>query len=139
MFARLKAGEIETYQLEKRYVHKNRSTIWIELNVSLVRDAAGKPAYRIGVVQDITARKHAEEEAEAAQRRLSFLAEASAILTSSLEYEKTLDNLARLVVRGLGDLCSIDMVEDGVVRSKFAGVAPAELCRGSGEGFRNYR
>jgi PAS domain S-box-containing protein len=127
MFARLKAGEIETYQLEKRYVHKNRSTIWIELNVSLVRDAAGKPAYRIGVVQDITARKHAEEEAEAAQRRLSFLAEASAILTSSLEYEKTLDNLARLVVRGLGDLCSIDMVEDGVVRRvALAHVDPAK-------------
>ncbi len=116
LFARLKAGEIETYQLEKRYVHKNRSTIWIELNVSLVRDAAGKPAYRIGVVQDITARKRAEQEAEAAQRHLSFVAEASAILTSSLEYEKTLDNLARLVVTGLGDLCSIDMVEDGLVR-----------------------
>jgi PAS domain S-box-containing protein len=116
LFARLKAGEIETYQLEKRYVHKNRSTIWIELNVSLVRDAAGKPAYRIGVVQDITARKRAEQEAEAAQRRLSFLAEASAILTSSLEYEKTLDNLARLVVTGLGDLCSIDMVDDGLVK-----------------------
>ena len=44
LFSRLKAGRIETYQLEKRYVHKNGSVIWIELNVSLVRDAAGKPA-----------------------------------------------------------------------------------------------
>ena len=127
LFARLKAGEIETYQLEKRYVHKNGSTIWIELNVSLVRDAMGKPAYRIGVVQDITTRKRAEQEAEAAQRRLSFLAEASAILTSSLEYEKTLDNLARLVIKGLGDLCSIDMVEDGLVRRvALAHVNPAK-------------
>jgi PAS domain S-box-containing protein len=127
LFARLKEGEIETYQLEKRYVHKNRSVIWIELNVSLVRDADGKPAYRIGVVQDITGRKRAEEEAEAAQRRLSFLAEASALLTSSLEYEKTLDNLARLVVTGLGDLCSIDMVEDGLVRRvALAHVDPAK-------------
>ena len=128
LFARLKAGEIETYQLEKRYVHKNGSIIWIELNVSLVRDAAGKPAYRIGVVQDITARKRAEEEAAAAQTRLAFLAEASAILTSSLEYEKTLDNLARLVVKGLGDLCSIDMVEEGglVRRVALAHVNPAK-------------
>jgi PAS domain S-box-containing protein len=116
LFESLKAGEIETYRLEKRYVHKNGSPIWIELNVSMVRDESGKPAYRIGVVQDITARKRAEEDAEAAQRRLSFLAEASAIVTSSLEYEKTLDNLARLVVGRLGDLCSIDMVDDGLVR-----------------------
>ena len=116
LFARLQAGEIDRYKLEKRYIHANGSSIWIELNVTLVRDQSGRPNYRIGVVQDITARKRAEAGAEAAQRRLAFLAEASAILSSSLEYEKTLDNVARLVVGGLADLCSIDMVEEGVVR-----------------------
>jgi PAS domain S-box-containing protein len=116
LFARLKAGEIDRYKLEKRYIHANGSPIWIELSVTLVRDEAGRPNYRIGVVQDITARKRAEEGAEAAQRRLAFLAEASAILSSSLDYQTTLENVARLAVSGLGDLCSIDMVEDGLVR-----------------------
>jgi PAS domain S-box-containing protein len=116
LFARLQAGKIDRYKLEKRYVHANGSPIWIELSVTLVRDDSGRPNYRIGVVQDITARQRAEEEAEAAQERLAFLAEASAILSSSLDYETTLDNVARLVVGGLADLCSIDMVEDGLVR-----------------------
>jgi len=116
LFARLQAGEIDRYKLEKRYIHADGSTIWIELNVTLVRDESGRPNYRIGVVQDITARKRAEEGAEGAQKRLAFLAEASAILSSSLDYETTLENVARLVVGGLADLCSIDMVEDGVVR-----------------------
>ena len=58
---------------------------------------------------DITERKLAEE-------RQEFLAEASAILSSSLDYETTLDNVARLVAGRLGDLCSIDLVEGGEVR-----------------------
>jgi PAS domain S-box-containing protein len=44
------------------------------------------------------------------QGRLAFLAEASALLSSSLDYEKTLSRLAELVVPRLGDWCAIDMV-----------------------------
>lgn len=51
------AGEIATYSLEKRYIHKNNTHIWINLTVSLVRKASGEPEYFIAVVQDITARK----------------------------------------------------------------------------------
>lgn len=53
-------GQIATYSMEKRYVRKDDSLVWIELTVSLVRDAAGEPRYFISVVQDIDARKKAE-------------------------------------------------------------------------------
>ena len=56
------AGEIRTYQMEKRYFHKLGHVVWIVLNVSLVRDSQGKPLYFVGQIQDITARKRAEEE-----------------------------------------------------------------------------
>ncbi|HMF88143.1 MAG TPA: GAF domain-containing protein, partial [Gemmatimonadaceae bacterium] len=81
-------------------------------------------------VTDITERKLEEE-------RQLFLAEASAILSSSLDYETTLDNVARLVAGRLGDLCSIDLVEGEDVRrvalahvdqtkqALFAGMEPA--------------
>ena len=58
--AALLAGEIETYAMEKRYIRKDRSIIWINLTVSLVRDAAGVPQYFISVVEDIEKRKRAE-------------------------------------------------------------------------------
>ncbi len=46
--------------------------------------------------------------------RLSFLAEASELLGSSLDYERTLEQLAQICVPNLADWCSIDMVgEDG--------------------------
>jgi len=61
------AGAIQTYALEKRYVKKDGRLVWIDLTVSLVRDAAG-PKYFVSILQDVTARKEAEAEALMAQR-----------------------------------------------------------------------
>ncbi|CAN5463208.1 hypothetical protein BH23VER1_BH23VER1_20280 [soil metagenome] len=54
----------------------------------------------------------ARAEAEAAQQRLAFLAEASNVLAESLDYQQTFDNLARLVVPQLADFCIIDRLDD---------------------------
>jgi PAS domain S-box-containing protein len=53
----LLAGHIQTYQMEKRYFHKNGHTIWTLLSVSLVRHPDGTPKYFIRQVQDISQRK----------------------------------------------------------------------------------
>ncbi len=58
---RVLAGEIATYQLEKRYIRKNGTHVWALLSVSLVRHADGYPLYFIAQVQDLTDRKRAEE------------------------------------------------------------------------------
>src|ERR1051325_2757816 len=57
--------------------------------------------------------KAARGEAEAARSRLAFLSEASRVLGNSLDYETTLRNLAHLVVPEFGDLCVIDLAEEG--------------------------
>ena len=53
------------------------------------------------------------EAERAARQRLAFIAEASELLSSSLEYEETLARLARLAVPQLADWCAIDMVGPG--------------------------
>ncbi len=58
------------------------------------------------------AERQARATAEAAQRRLAFLAGASAVLSSSLDYAITLENAARLAVPALADWCFVDLVED---------------------------
>ena len=60
-FDRLLSGEENQYALEKRYIHKDGSVVWVFLTVALVRDENQAPLYCIAGVQDITARKNAED------------------------------------------------------------------------------
>jgi PAS domain S-box-containing protein len=60
----------------------------------------------------LTREQSARAEAEAAERRLAFLAEASAQLSTSLDYEVTLSNIVRLAVPQLADYCAIDMLDE---------------------------
>ena len=68
-------------------------------------------------------------EAEAAKERAQFLAKASAVLGSSLEYEQTLANVANLAVPGMGEWCGIDLLdEDGSLKQVgVAHVDPAKV------------
>src|SRR5579883_356082 len=61
LLAKLQAGEINTYALEKRYIRRDGSLIWANLTVSLVSNADGSPDYFISVVEDISQRKQLEE------------------------------------------------------------------------------
>jgi PAS domain S-box-containing protein len=56
----LLAGEISTFSIEKRYLHKGGYLIWANVTVSLLRDGTGQAQYYIGVIQDIGDRKQAE-------------------------------------------------------------------------------
>ena len=61
------AGGIRTYQMEKRYIHRQGQLVFAMLSVSLVRDGAGHPLYFIKQIEDITERKLIEEELKQAR------------------------------------------------------------------------
>ncbi|KJD33442.1 histidine kinase [Tamlana nanhaiensis] len=52
----LLSGDIENYQMDKRYFHKNGQIVWASLSVSLVRDVDKSPQYFISQIDDITDR-----------------------------------------------------------------------------------
>ena len=56
----LLAGEIQTYIMEKRYVHKSGRLVWANLTVSLRRDISGVPLHFISAIEDIHDRKQTE-------------------------------------------------------------------------------
>ncbi|MEI7554894.1 PAS domain S-box protein [Candidatus Chlorohelix sp.] len=70
------AGEIPHFTYQKRYVRKDGSLLWANLSVSTTRNPDGKPKLIIGIVEDITALKQAQEELNRQQeRRYNLLAE----------------------------------------------------------------
>ncbi len=54
---RMLVGEIDKYSMEKRYLKKDGSRVWISLTVSMVLGPSGKPDYFVSVAEDITRRK----------------------------------------------------------------------------------
>ncbi|HJP66650.1 MAG TPA: GAF domain-containing protein [Actinomycetota bacterium] len=58
------------------------------------------------------AEQEARSEAEAARRRLSFMLEATTVLSSTLDFPETLEGLGRVAVSRLGDICLIDVLRD---------------------------
>jgi two-component system sensor histidine kinase UhpB len=68
------ADEISTYSMEKRYIKKDGSFVWINLTVSLLRDDSGEPKFFISVIEDITERKLTEEKLQIYQEQLRSLA-----------------------------------------------------------------
>ncbi|MCA1567610.1 MAG: PAS domain S-box protein [Acidobacteria bacterium] len=70
-------AESAPYEIEKRYVVKNGSIIWVNLGVSAIRDREGRPQSSIAVVLDITERKRAAEALRESEERLRTMFAAS--------------------------------------------------------------
>ncbi len=84
------AGAMPTYSMEKRYICKDRSHVWINLTVSLVRDdTTGGPKYFIAIIEDISSRKDAEEKLLKTNEQLLHAEKLSAIggLSASIAHE----------------------------------------------------
>ncbi|APH71125.1 hypothetical protein BSQ44_06895 [Aquibium oceanicum] len=70
-WSRLKSGAADDYELEKRYIRKDGSTVWGHTTVSCVRDPDGRIAYLIKIIQDITARKRSDEARQLLMREVN--------------------------------------------------------------------
>ncbi len=136
--ARLVAGEAPAFLLEKRYLRKDGSIVWVLNSVSLVRDRAGRPAHLVTLVQDVTERHLAEQRLREETEVAETLHRIGAILAAELNLYKLVqaitDAATRLVNAQVGAFVSPDLGE-GVSWSQFtlaealAGVVP-EASRG---------
>ncbi len=59
---RLRAGEIDSFVMEKRDLRKDGGVVWVEANRAVVRDADGHPLLFVGAIRDLTAQRDAEAE-----------------------------------------------------------------------------
>jgi PAS domain S-box-containing protein len=73
VFKELVAGKNNTFQIKNRFIRKNGGIFWGRLTVSLVRDPEGKPQFAIGMIEDITERKEAEEKMQRSEEKYRTL------------------------------------------------------------------
>jgi PAS domain S-box-containing protein len=129
ILARIWAGGAgEPFETER--TRKDGSRVEVSASLSPVRDASGAIVGASKIARDITERRRAERlreeilarerqaraDAVAAGDRLAFLAEVSAVLTSSLDYRETLDRAVHVALPRLGDFCNVLVDEDRQLR-----------------------
>ncbi len=120
------ARRVGRYEEEGWRVRKDGSRFWANVVITPLRDSTGTLVGFAKVTRDLTERRRAEEEreqllhrerqaraeAEAAELRMRFLAEASSLLASTLRYSSTLRRVARLAVPRMADWCLVYVVEE---------------------------
>ncbi|MBU8880974.1 PAS domain S-box protein [Bacillus sp. FJAT-29790] len=69
--------KINSYHIEKRYIHKDKHEIWVSLSVSLVKNEQDEPLFIVSQVQDITKEKLTEKKLREKEDRYQRLVEES--------------------------------------------------------------
>jgi PAS domain S-box-containing protein len=101
---RLVAGEAAPSLLTRSVRRDTGEALWLLTKSTLYTDPVGG-RLAINIIEDVT-------EAKEAELRQRFLAEAGQLLATSLDYEQTLERVARMIVPGLADWCGIEMVDE---------------------------
>lgn len=101
---RLVAGEDAPSLLTRSVRRDSGEALWLLTKSTLYTDPGGG-RLAINIIEDVT-------EAKEAELRQRFLAEAGQLLATSLDYEQTLERVARMIVPGLADWCGIEMVDE---------------------------
>jgi two-component system, NtrC family, sensor kinase len=87
LIRRLAAGEATVSHLEKRYIHKSGRTVWVLLTATLIPRADHLPsALSVGLVQDISQRKAAEEALQRSEALFRTIAENAGDLIAIVDY-----------------------------------------------------
>ena len=74
-FQRVVRGEAPNYRIEKRYLRKDGAVTWVNVNMTVIRDAVGHPTRTMATIEDITDRKQAESFQEMSREVLQILNE----------------------------------------------------------------
>lgn len=108
-------------EIQYRLKRADGSYRWHIARTLPIRHPNGEIANWFGTGTDIHDQKQAEETLRQSQERLEFLANASRLLVTSLDYETTLANVACLAVPYLADICVVDLVDEHQVPHRVAG------------------
>ena len=126
---RLKSGAADEYELEKRYIRKDGSTMWGHTTVSCVRDPDGKIAYLIKIIQDITARKRSDEARQLLMREVNHRSKNLLTIVQVIARQMAARSPQDFVRIFSERLQSLAANQDLLVRSEWQNIDLTELVR----------
>src|SRR5215470_17728283 len=127
----LTSGKIPSFKILNRCLTKGGDFLWVRNHISLLRDAAGHPENILAVVNDVTARKRAEDareflNAELDHRVKNALATVNAVVSHSWQGSRSVANFVAALE---GRIRSMATTHELLSARRWRGISLAELAR----------
>ncbi len=156
-FQKVISGDIDKYRLEKRFIRKDGTVVWGDLSVSPVKDRDGNVVLMVGMINDVTDKKHMEKELldakekaeEASRSKSEFLANMSHELRTPLngvigfsdllaksllnneekEFAENINTSARSLLGVINDILDFSKIESGKMELDIIKSDISQICR----------
>jgi PAS domain S-box-containing protein len=84
---RLRKGEVPSFEIENRYVHRDGQQIWVRKFVSVLSDETGNPTHFLALVKDITERKRAAAALRESEEKLRLFIENAPVALAMFDHK----------------------------------------------------
>src|SRR5258706_37247 len=128
-FKQLEDGRVDSYSMEKRDLRKDGTIVWVRLTRSCVRKSDGSVDYFVAVVEDISARKRAEEQLHLLMREASHRVKNLLSLVQAIARQTTAGNVEGFIGRFTERIQALAANQDLLGRDERQGADLEDLVR----------
>src|SRR6267154_2088933 len=128
-FKQLEGGRVDSYSMEKRDLRKDGTIVWIRLTRSCVRKSDGSVDYFVAVVEDISARKRAEEQLHLLMREANHRVKNLLSLVQAIARQTAAGNVEGFIARFTERIQALAANQDLLGRDEWQGADLEDLVR----------
>jgi PAS domain S-box-containing protein len=126
---RLRSGKADSYELEKRYVRKDGTPVWVHIAGTAVRRNDGSVDHFVTMIQDITERKQDEERGHLLMREINHRAKNMLNVVDAIARMTATRNPEDFVERFSDRIQALAANQDLLVRNQWKGIDVEDLVR----------
>jgi PAS domain S-box-containing protein len=124
---RLRSGKVDSYEMEKRYVRKDGTPVWVHITGTAVRRNDGSVDHFVAVIQDISERKHAEEQVRLVLREMNHRGKNLLSIVLAVARQTAVSDPEHFIDRFTDRIQAIAANQDLLVRTSWRGVDVDDL------------
>jgi PAS domain S-box-containing protein len=126
-FESLRSGKADSYEIEKRYVRKDGTPVWVHVAGAAVRRNDGSADHFVTVIQDVSERKRAEEQVRLLLREMNHRGKNILSLVQAVARQTAVSDPEHFMDRFTDRIQAIAANQDLLVRASWKGVEVDDL------------